>query len=227
MNMSQLNKLWSLIGTATLFYAVNAYSVSQGVNPISKAVLLDDRPIPGSYLAIFIISVMMLILTAIGRVYARNYSMDNWASSIPIFGFERLDYRSKLARRYQGAFLFFFIIFPLFSIIHFNNKVIQHGDIADESKQIVSRHDVFYNPGWDIVFSSSNFFSNFCMGQDLPQYSKSKNPCSKKKGQEGGVTWFIMISPLLMIGISLLVFFSVLDLILIIFFHRRIWLEKS
>lgn len=118
MTLTQLSKLWTVVGLASLLYALNSWVSTQGGAEIFDAKLLTSGRVPIALTAIPICSVLLALAAAIGTVYAQRAS-GSWHARIPIVGFETLDTGSAEGRWYQAATLVGLTLLPLAALVHF------------------------------------------------------------------------------------------------------------
>lgn len=173
--------------------------MSQGGSVLFPSTLLDYRPVPGSYFGIFVVSLLLAIVSRIGRQFQKGKEKRNWSQRFPVVGLKDLDSNDDLSRKYQGVFLFAFIGLPMLSLLHFNGKVLRHADVADRNTGSVYDNQPFYIADPKLVFSIGNYRNSFCMGQNLEPVQL----CSKTDNYEGGITWFPLTSPIAMILVSI------------------------
>lgn len=223
MSDENLNKLWTTVGTVTCLYALNAWLLSQGANTLFSVALLDDRAVPGSYLAVFIVSAALAIVTYVGRRFLVAKSSLHWTKRFPTVALKSLNPTDGFTKGYQSFFLMAFFVLPLAAIIHFNHKVMRHGDVADKLEDTVYPHRLFYIPSLGNILKTNNYGNRYCMGQDL----KQPEPCKRSTINQGGITWFPLVSPIFMIGVSLVSALYTLDYLAILFLRRRIWGKKA
>lgn len=218
MNNQNLRVLWTTLGAICFYITINMWSKSQGGSVLFPGVLIDDRPIPGSYLAVFVVAMLLFLVVRIGREYLKGKQQQYWTLRFPVVGLEDLLPKDGLTRWYQGVFLFAFVILPAISLVHFCDKVITHGDIADKQSAEVYKGEIFYISDLKQLFSLENYKNNYCMGQGL-QPTKLFKLCNKDddNNYEGGVTWFPLISPLAMLLVSALSIFYALTYLIDVF----------
>lgn len=97
--------------------------MSQGGAVVFSGALLDNRPVPGSYLGAFVVSALLALVVRSGHDFLKRKSKRHWSMRFPIVGLEKLSPKDGLTRWYQGAFLFAFVILPMCSLVHFSDKV--------------------------------------------------------------------------------------------------------
>lgn len=139
MTPQQLGKVWTVLGALLAYYAVNSWIVSQGGNEIFGAKLVLSSRVPAAMMAIPICSVLLILTSWIGWLYARRTG-NHWHERIPIVGFENLQTKSGEGRVYQGGMLALFSLLPALAFIHFW-WVFAAADVvtkADQTKQITS-----------------------------------------------------------------------------------------
>lgn len=118
MNVAQLSKLWLVVGTLLLFYALNSWIVTQGGDPIfSGSVISKDRA-PAAVVAIPVGSILLALASAVGWLHATRAS-GKWHSRIPIAFFETLDMNRLEARVYQASMLVALSLVPTLALVHF------------------------------------------------------------------------------------------------------------
>lgn len=169
--------------------------MSQGGAVLLPGALMDDRPVPGSYLGSFTVAVLLAAVLRVGREYLRGKENRHWSMRFPVVGLENLNPKHGLTLIYQGAFLGAFVILPMASLVHFSDKVIGHADVANRDTRAVFDDQVFYVEDLGDVLSIHNYGNRYCMGQDL-------NPthlCKQTDDYQGGVTWFPLVSPTAML----------------------------
>jgi hypothetical protein len=131
MSPAQLRKLWTVVGTILVFYSLNAWLVSQGVNSIFKVALVDSRPRFESLFAIPACSVLLILLCHIGLAYARAVSADFWHARMPVVWLDDLDTGTLNGKLYQGFFAVVFLLVPGAALIHFLQKVASTNLVRD------------------------------------------------------------------------------------------------
>lgn len=123
MTARQLQWLWTVVGAALLYSALNSWIVSQGGKEIFGLKMISDKPVPAALIAIPICSVLLTITSLIGIVYARRAGAGPWTKRVPIVGLDKLKPRSLEAQLYQGTFLALFSLVPLAALAHFWNRI--------------------------------------------------------------------------------------------------------
>ncbi|MDV5062349.1 hypothetical protein, partial [Vibrio diabolicus] len=157
-----------------------------------------------------IVSSLLLLLIKIGKEYLKGKEVLLWSERFPTTYLNDVNPRDKLIKTYKGFFLVVFILLPTLSIIHFNNKVISHGDIGYAKSNKVIVNNIFYIEKISDTWSKDNYLNRHCMGQDL----KPPSLCIRSKENQGGITWFPLVSALLMVAVS---FFATLSSLLFLF----------
>jgi hypothetical protein len=114
----QLSKLWTAVGLASLFFALNSWLATQGGAEIFDAKLLASGRVPVALTGIPICTVLLALSAVIGILYGRRMP-GRWHARIPIIGFEAIKTGSTEGRIYQGAALFVLTIIPLAATAHF------------------------------------------------------------------------------------------------------------
>src|ERR1700688_3410882 len=114
----QMSKVWSLVSLFLLYYALNSYLVTQGGETIFGATLVMKSRVPAGFLAIPICSILLLMASLIGIVFARRNG-PGWADRIPLVGFEQLDTAKTEAKCYQAVMLVLLSLIPMLTLIHF------------------------------------------------------------------------------------------------------------
>ncbi|WP_149911018.1 hypothetical protein [Agrobacterium tumefaciens] len=118
MTQSQLGKIWFVISAFLLYYTLNSWLVTQGGQEIFGAKLVVAKRVPAAIIAILICSVLLILASRIGRLYALR-SGPSWHARVPVVGFDAIDTGSREGKIYQRAMLFFFSILPIAGLIHF------------------------------------------------------------------------------------------------------------
>jgi hypothetical protein len=114
----QMSKVWSVVSLFLLYYALNSYLVTQGGETIFGATLIMKSRVPAGFLAIPICSVLLLMASLIGIVFAGRTG-PRWADRIPLVGFEQLDTTKAEAKVYQVVMLILLSLIPALTLIHF------------------------------------------------------------------------------------------------------------
>jgi hypothetical protein len=157
MSPTQLKRLWAVIGTILVFYSLNAWLVSQGVNSIFKVTLLDSRPRFESLFAIPVCSVLLILLCHIGLVHARVGRAKVWHARLPVVGLDDLDTGTLTGKLYQAFFAVVFLLVPVAGLIHFLQKVASINLVRDG--QILSAH-FFDRVPWNELYAHSYALAN-------------------------------------------------------------------
>jgi hypothetical protein len=118
MTPQQIGKVWSVVGLAMLYYALNTWIVTQGGQEIFGAKLVISHRFPAAMVGIPICAVLLFIGSSVGLVYA-NRSGPAWHNRIPIVGFEAIDTDSQEGKVYQGAMIALLSGLPVVALAHF------------------------------------------------------------------------------------------------------------
>lgn len=202
MTNKNLTILWTAVGSLCFYYAANTWSMSQGGAVLFPGALIDTRPVPGSYLGAFVVSLLLMLTVRVGTAYLDGKRGRHWSLRFPIVALDKLSPKDGLSRLYQGAFLFLFVILPALSLVHFADKVIGHADIGDRETRAVFDNRVFYIESPGQLASLENYGNRYCMGQDLNRM----HLCATNEDYQGGVTWFPLASPIAMLLLSAVAF---------------------
>ena len=192
MNTDHLRQLWGAIGTLLVFYAMNAWIVSQGGNAIFDVDLIEDGPRVGALVAIPICSVLLIGVSRIGSAHARHRCADEWHSRLPVVWLEGLDTSTSGGRWYQRFFLTIFVIIPSFSLVHFVGKVldapVRHSAAIEDP----------FSP-LDFLPIDEIFSKTYWIGGSVAEDGKL----------HGAVSWYPVIEPIVLFVLVLAAWVSV------------------
>jgi hypothetical protein len=148
----QLSKVWSVVSLFLLYYALNSYLVTQGGETIFGATLIMKSRVPAGFLAIPICSVLLLMASLIGILFARRGGA-HWADRIPLVGFEQLNTPNTEAKIYQIAMLILLTLIPALTLIHF-------WQVASDAQLVTTAPHPLRIPGgmwdWNALTSLNN-----------------------------------------------------------------------
>ena len=181
--------------------------------------LFANSPLPVAYVATFVLSVGLMALIFVGKRFARLNSNRLWVYKVPLVFVDEPVTADRYTKVYQLIVLFCFVLVPLWALVHCNNKVISHADIAHRESREIYNNDIFFFPDKDKHPEYRIFNNEFCMGQNLNR----KTGCKSTKGESVSVEWYPLVSPLAMIVLSLVAFFGVIDYLTILCLNRRCW----
>lgn len=126
MDQPHYTKLWSAIGLALSFYALNAWIASQGGKPfIAGGLLLEDRPVLTAIVAIPICAALPALTAELGIRHARGTRDQPWHARLPVVWLTGLKTGSCEGMLYQVFFLLLFIVMPVAALVHFVDKSFQ------------------------------------------------------------------------------------------------------
>lgn len=208
MTQAALTKLWTAVGAVLAFLTIDTWLLTQGGTSLFDAPVLDDREVPAAYFASLVIGALLALVCNIGRLFAKRSPEDRWYARLPVVWLDDLDAMSKEGRRYQIFFLAAFVVLPALSLAHFNDKVLGSGRVVSTvtkaDPKVVS---LFYIPPLSEILTFGIFRNAYCLGQDLDDFANNSDgraaPCRRTPNWPGGVTWFPIVSPLLMGGFTL------------------------
>src|ERR1700730_2943264 len=104
MTPQQISEVWTVVSLVFLYYALNTWIVTQGGHEIFGAKLIVSHRIPAAMMGIPICSVLLLISSLIGLMYAHRTG-PNWHNRIPVVGFDSIVTGSREGKLYQGAMI--------------------------------------------------------------------------------------------------------------------------
>lgn len=188
MDKKSVTKLWFGIGVVLSFYAINTWLSSQGANPFLSITLLDDRRAVGALFGIFICSPLAILLSSIGEMFIEKFGGQGWPERIPVVWLETLDTSTREGRLYQGVLLFLFVVLPALSLLHFFNVV-----VGTEIRDTTACSPLRF---WDVV----------CPEGDRYRF-----------GERGGVTFFPIVEPIMVLALFLYAEFRVCRYLRVIF----------
>jgi hypothetical protein len=116
--------------------ALNVFIQSQGGLLFTGGYLIEKRPIIACFDAIFVVSAMLIALCMIALKHARLSAGNEWTTKLPIVGADEkalVHASSNSLRCYQTFFVVAFVLFPAYSLLHFNDKVWNAGVIWSDA----------------------------------------------------------------------------------------------
>lgn len=126
MDQPHYTKLWSAIGLALSFYALNAWIASQGSKPfIAGGLLLEERPVLTAIVAIPICAALLALTAEVGFRHALGAKGQPWHARLPVVWLTGMRTGSREGRLYQTFFFLLFIVMPTVALGHFVNKSFQ------------------------------------------------------------------------------------------------------
>ncbi len=228
MDSKALTQIWTAIGVVLVFLTVDTWLLTQGGTALFSAPVLDKRPVCASYYGVLSIAPLLIALSKIGRTFAARSRADAWHARIPVVGLEGVDTASKEGRRYQCFFLLAFTVLPLFSLVHFNDKVFNVGRVAKVAKEQPLELDLSpfrYVPSAGEFLTFRVLGNDYCLGQNLSAFDRDKaktsDPCHRTAKWAGGVTWFPVISPLAVLALTAWACVSVGSFLAVLFRRAR------
>lgn len=136
MTYQQLGKIWKVVGLLLLFYALNAWLVSQGGQEVFGAKLIAPGRVLAAVIAIPICTTLLIVTSLVGRLYAIRHG-STWHQRVPIFGFDSITTGSREGKFYQGTMFFAFSIFPWLALIHFWRRMLSATIISNDDTNTV------------------------------------------------------------------------------------------
>jgi len=124
MKASQLQRLWTVVGSILVYWTINSWIVSQGGQEVFGIKLVSPHPVPAALIAIPVCSSLLILTSLIGCVYARRFGEGTWTTRIPIVWINALRSTSIEAQLYQGFMLIAFSFVPVAGLVHFWDKVL-------------------------------------------------------------------------------------------------------
>jgi hypothetical protein len=118
MTLSQISKVWTVVGLFLLYYVLNTWIVTQGGQEIFGAKLVVSYRIPAAMWGIPIACVLIGLNSVVGLHYA-GLTGPAWHDRVPVVGFERIDTSSREGKFYQGTMLALLSLLPALALIHF------------------------------------------------------------------------------------------------------------
>ncbi len=239
MNQASRTQIWTVLGLATAAYALNGLLNDRGASTILAAPLIDDRRIAGAYFGIILIASLVSLAAEVARRYASASPQPNWCAKVPVVGLAAPSGNSLEWKCYQGFFLFAFSVFPLLVIGLLWLTLLSHGRVIPANNiapgQKVEGMTLSTFKGFSAAALVSPEISRHCLvasdepfelkpdltehPQQLSQDQVSVDPCHRQEAGrgiaavEGGVDWIPVLSPLLLLGLSILSVFQVARLI--------------
>jgi hypothetical protein len=151
----QRSTMFHILAFCTFFYSLAMWIACQqpGFNP---GFLIDSRPVPGSVIALVLVSILLIATSRYLFLFAHNYSDENWVRRVPHLGFTLPDDTKPFVRLHAKLLLFFGIVLPALSLIHFGRKVIIYGKVAPTGKHLNIGIDYWsYVPTFNEIFSDA------------------------------------------------------------------------
>lgn len=126
MNREQFGKLWTILGTTTVYLLLNAWLASQQAKVTLPGIDFEDHN-DGSTAVIGMVigGALLWSVITVWRLYLRQFPGASVFDRVPPMAGWELDTGSAIGRRVQVCFLVFFLVLPLVSLVHLNGQVIQ------------------------------------------------------------------------------------------------------
>lgn len=118
MKQAQIAKIWLFINLPLLYYALNAWILSQGGEPVFGAHLLLSTGVAAVATAVPICAILLTLTGLVGSLFAGR-ERKRWHRRIPIIGFERFKTGSYEGKIYQAIVFALFQVFPWLAMVHF------------------------------------------------------------------------------------------------------------
>lgn len=122
MKRAHLAKLFGSCGIVLVAVSLNTLLASQGGNAILKLPLIHDERAPMSFFALMIGSVLLLLTSATGFLYAGR-SSGQWHDRIPVIWLKGLDTAAIEGQLFQLAIVGIFLALPVACFLHFIDVV--------------------------------------------------------------------------------------------------------
>lgn len=158
MNDQAVSKVWSIMGLAITYLAINILLNTQGSEFYLPGPQLKESV--GKYAAsvygVILIYVPLIFFFLLSIKHAKKHSINPWSHRIPIaFNLEIDDMNDSLYKYYQIFFYFLFYMVPIYCCGHFIKKLL-NGTVVDKSTWT----KVAINP-MEHLFKYSSFFEIF------------------------------------------------------------------
>lgn len=203
MTPAHLTRLWLAVGLVLVFYSTNSWIAGQGGKPVLDMDLIDDRPVTGALIAIFVCTVLLTLLCWIGIAFARKAPQaSGWHARMPVIGLEGLDTASPEGKTYQRFFLTLLIGLPVAALVYFTDQVM--GARVFDHDMPGARLQPLDPVSLSTIFSDGYWDHRFRIGEDA----------------EKAVTWFPVLEPMLIGLLLLLAAVSVLLFLRVLFSPR-------
>ena len=122
MNRVHLAKLFGGCGIVLVAVSLNTLLASQGGSALLKLPLIHDERAPMSLFALMIGSVLLILTSAAGCIYAGR-SPGRWHERIPVVWLEGLDTKKVEGQLYQLAIVAIYLVLPVVCVLHFIDVV--------------------------------------------------------------------------------------------------------
>jgi hypothetical protein len=122
MDRRALTAIWTVLSLAAVYYALNTYLVSQGLNTIFGSPILDSRPIPSAVFGLVVVPFLLIFAGFVGALYAWRHGT-HWHERIPTPFLKHLNTASREGKIFQAFVLIIAIGAPIGSVVHFWDKV--------------------------------------------------------------------------------------------------------
>lgn len=124
MKTSLINKIWSVVGLALAYFCVTAWTATQGGDFGMPGVSLSDFQGPSAAIfGILLGAPGLVFMCHLGKQFQRRAGQADFFGRVPRAFDVDLDLSERLARQYQGFFLFAFIAVPALTQVHLVNKL--------------------------------------------------------------------------------------------------------
>lgn len=118
MNDEQLSRAWSVTSAFFLFFALDSWLRTQGLNPVFGSTLPHDQRFAAALFGLLICCVVSFFQLRLANAYAQRNTRRG-IERLPIAFFKSLDFSTAEGRQYQKVFFVAFHILPIAAIIHF------------------------------------------------------------------------------------------------------------
>ena len=68
MDRGALTAIWTVLSLEAVYYALNTYLVSQGLNTMFGSPILDSRPIPSAVFGLIVVPFLLILAGLVGAL---------------------------------------------------------------------------------------------------------------------------------------------------------------
>lgn len=134
--------MFYVFASCTFSYSLLMWIASQQPGfRLAQVLLIDSRPVEGSVIALVLVSILLITTGRYLHLFATNYRDEHWVKRVPALGFDMLDPKKPIVIYHAILKLFWGIVFPALSLIHFGRIVITHGIVAPRGRDVTDGID--------------------------------------------------------------------------------------
>lgn len=174
--------MWYGLTIVSSWYALSMWIASQTDGGGPNWMLIDNRPVQGSLIAIVVVNILGILAHRLLRSFALRQQGEHFVRRIPRIGFTAPDPDDGSSRFRAFLMLFFAVVLPLLSLVHFVRKCLVHGKVA-----LCDEVSVVQANAWAAPASWQEFIGHtHCFGQGYEDAAKD------------GIAFYPLVEPILL-----------------------------